>query len=109
MRWPKEPLVSVRGSILGHLFLEGGPISPGAALLTSPPLAALCDMHPMRALFLIPRNPPPKLKSKKWYVLPVGSEEATRDDGGRGGTGNPVSCPRWKPLVSFLLKGWGSM
>uniref|UniRef100_A0A4W6BKB7 non-specific serine/threonine protein kinase n=1 Tax=Lates calcarifer TaxID=8187 RepID=A0A4W6BKB7_LATCA len=26
----------------------------------------LCDMHPMRALFLIPRNPPPKLKSKKW-------------------------------------------
>nr|XP_020451054.1 misshapen-like kinase 1 isoform X2 [Monopterus albus] len=29
----------------------------------SPPL---CDMHPMRALFLIPRNPPPKLKSKKW-------------------------------------------
>uniref|UniRef100_A0A8C7YL41 non-specific serine/threonine protein kinase n=1 Tax=Oryzias sinensis TaxID=183150 RepID=A0A8C7YL41_9TELE len=28
----------------------------------------LCDMHPMRALFLIPRNPPPKLKSKKWQV-----------------------------------------
>ncbi|XP_014068200.1 mitogen-activated protein kinase kinase kinase kinase 4 isoform X11 [Salmo salar] len=26
----------------------------------------LCDMHPMRALFLIPRNLPPKLKSKKW-------------------------------------------
>ncbi|XP_071951160.1 serine/threonine-protein kinase mig-15-like isoform X2 [Antedon mediterranea] len=27
----------------------------------------LCDMHPMRALFLIPRNPSPKLKSpKKW-------------------------------------------
>lgn len=27
----------------------------------------LCTMHPMRALFLIPRNPPPKLKSpKKW-------------------------------------------
>uniref|UniRef100_A0A5F8GTN5 non-specific serine/threonine protein kinase n=1 Tax=Monodelphis domestica TaxID=13616 RepID=A0A5F8GTN5_MONDO len=26
----------------------------------------LCDMHPMRALFLIPRNPPPKLKSRKW-------------------------------------------
>lgn len=23
-------------------------------------------MHPMRALFLIPRNPPPRLKSKKW-------------------------------------------
>ncbi|KAK9533924.1 hypothetical protein VZT92_009012 [Zoarces viviparus] len=29
----------------------------------SPPL---CDMHPMRALFLIPRNPAPRLKSKKW-------------------------------------------
>ncbi|XP_022691440.1 mitogen-activated protein kinase kinase kinase kinase 4-like isoform X2 [Varroa jacobsoni] len=26
----------------------------------------LCEMHPMRALFLIPRNPPPRLKSKKW-------------------------------------------
>uniref|UniRef100_A0A3Q3FLZ6 non-specific serine/threonine protein kinase n=1 Tax=Labrus bergylta TaxID=56723 RepID=A0A3Q3FLZ6_9LABR len=26
----------------------------------------LCDMHPMRALFLIPRNPAPRLKSKKW-------------------------------------------
>lgn len=28
-----------------------------------PPLS---EMHPMRALFLIPRNPPPKLHSKKW-------------------------------------------
>ncbi|KAI1287929.1 Traf2 and NCK-interacting protein kinase [Halotydeus destructor] len=26
----------------------------------------LCDLHPMRALFLIPRNPPPRIKSKKW-------------------------------------------
>ncbi|CAD7081846.1 unnamed protein product [Hermetia illucens] len=26
----------------------------------------LCDLHPMRALFLIPRNLPPRLKSKKW-------------------------------------------
>lgn len=32
--------------------------------------AALCDMHPMRALFLIPRNPPPRLKSKKWWDNP---------------------------------------
>ncbi|KAL7668123.1 hypothetical protein ACOME3_008838 [Neoechinorhynchus agilis] len=28
-----------------------------------PPLS---DMHPMRALFLIPRSQPPKLRSKKW-------------------------------------------
>ncbi|KAG8008613.1 Traf2 and NCK-interacting protein kinase [Nibea albiflora] len=35
-------------------------------LIVSSLSAALCDMHPMRALFLIPRNPPPKLKSKKW-------------------------------------------
>ena len=26
----------------------------------------LCELHPMRALFVIPRNPPPRLKSKKW-------------------------------------------
>ncbi|XP_039617295.1 TRAF2 and NCK interacting kinase a isoform X3 [Polypterus senegalus] len=26
----------------------------------------LCDMHPMRALFLIPRSAPPRLKAKKW-------------------------------------------
>ena len=32
-------------------------------------VSALCDMHPMRALFLIPRNPQPKLKTKKWSVL----------------------------------------
>ncbi|CAF0850273.1 unnamed protein product [Didymodactylos carnosus] len=27
----------------------------------------LCDMHPMRALFLIPRNAAPRLKSKKFH------------------------------------------
>jgi len=32
-------------------------------------VTALCEMHPMRALFLIPRNPPPKLKTRKWSVL----------------------------------------
>ena len=26
----------------------------------------LCNMHPMRALFLIPRSPPPSLKQPKW-------------------------------------------
>lgn len=26
----------------------------------------LCNMHPMRALFLIPRSPPPALKKQKW-------------------------------------------
>ncbi|XP_065177918.1 misshapen-like kinase 1 [Sycon ciliatum] len=26
----------------------------------------LCSIHPMRALFLIPRNQPPRLKSRKW-------------------------------------------
>jgi hypothetical protein len=29
---------------------------------------ALCEMHPMRALFLIPRNVAPRLKSK-WFVF----------------------------------------
>uniref|UniRef100_A0A674F1E0 non-specific serine/threonine protein kinase n=1 Tax=Salmo trutta TaxID=8032 RepID=A0A674F1E0_SALTR len=33
----------------------------------------LCDMHPMRALFLIPRNPPPRLKSKKFCSFIEGS------------------------------------
>jgi len=28
----------------------------------------LCDMHPMRALFLIPRSEPPKLKSRKSWT-----------------------------------------
>eukprot|EP00075_Anas_platyrhynchos_P031087 XP_027320340.1 TRAF2 and NCK-interacting protein kinase [Anas platyrhynchos] len=31
----------------------------------------LCDMHPMRALFLIPRNPAPRLKSKKWRQVRI--------------------------------------
>lgn len=29
----------------------------------------LCEMHPMRALFLIPRNPPPRLKCNTYDVL----------------------------------------
>uniref|UniRef100_A0A672I870 non-specific serine/threonine protein kinase n=1 Tax=Salarias fasciatus TaxID=181472 RepID=A0A672I870_SALFA len=33
-------------------------------VILQPP--SLCDMHPMRALFLIPRSPAPRLKSKKW-------------------------------------------
>lgn len=31
-------------------------------------LLALCEMHPMRALFLIPRNVAPRLKSKWWVI-----------------------------------------
>lgn len=30
----------------------------------------LCELHPMRALFLIPRNPPPKLNAKKGKWTP---------------------------------------
>uniref|UniRef100_A0A673MVG1 non-specific serine/threonine protein kinase n=1 Tax=Sinocyclocheilus rhinocerous TaxID=307959 RepID=A0A673MVG1_9TELE len=49
------------------LFLQSDLWSCGITAIEmgegAPPL---CDMHPMRALFLIPRNPPPRLKSKKW-------------------------------------------
>uniref|UniRef100_A0A182SIQ6 Protein kinase domain-containing protein n=1 Tax=Anopheles maculatus TaxID=74869 RepID=A0A182SIQ6_9DIPT len=38
----------------------------------------LCDLHPMRALFLIPRNPPPRMKSKKWCKKR--KQEKERDD-----------------------------
>uniref|UniRef100_A0A287CZV3 non-specific serine/threonine protein kinase n=1 Tax=Ictidomys tridecemlineatus TaxID=43179 RepID=A0A287CZV3_ICTTR len=41
-------------------------LSVEKGLMVSLLVPALCDMHPMRALFLIPRNPPPRLKSKKW-------------------------------------------
>lgn len=76
-----------------------GPSTP--ALLNSLPLAALCDMHPMRALFLIPRNPPPKLKSKKWYVLLVESEEWG------GGMGNTVVFSKMEPPGFLPSKGVG--
>ncbi len=29
----------------------------------------LCELHPMRALFLIPRSQPPRLKSKRWLAF----------------------------------------
>lgn len=53
---------------------EGEPrknIQPSSMTVCIPPLSlsllALCSMHPMRALFLIPRNPAPRLKqTKKW-------------------------------------------
>lgn len=48
-----------RGSLKLSAWLREG-------LMLFPHVPALCDMHPMRALFLIPRNPPPRLKSKKW-------------------------------------------
>uniref|UniRef100_A0A3Q1GNF1 Mitogen-activated protein kinase kinase kinase kinase 4-like n=1 Tax=Acanthochromis polyacanthus TaxID=80966 RepID=A0A3Q1GNF1_9TELE len=67
---PRSPFSSAFHCSHPHLFIYS-PLSSFCAWFTlmmslSLPLAALCDMHPMRALFLIPRNPPPKLKSKKW-------------------------------------------
>uniref|UniRef100_A0A4W5RU06 Misshapen-like kinase 1 n=1 Tax=Hucho hucho TaxID=62062 RepID=A0A4W5RU06_9TELE len=51
------------------------------AIETAEGAPPLCDMHPMRALFLIPRNPPPKLKSKKCTsILNVPGESTLRRD-----------------------------
>lgn len=50
-------------------------------------LAALCDMHPMRALFLIPRNPAPRLKSKKWWEM----------------NWTTTTASRWEPFWIFWL------
>lgn len=50
----------------GWVCLGGSGWTWGCVLNFVVSFAALCDMHPMRALFLIPRNPPPKLKSRKW-------------------------------------------
>lgn len=52
-------------------YVSGSHWSLTCLLFLFPP--ALCDMHPMRALFLIPRNPPPRLKSKKWWAWSLSS------------------------------------
>lgn len=36
------------------------------SVIEKPLIELAGEMHPMRALFLIPRNPPPRLKSKRW-------------------------------------------
>ncbi len=69
LRWQKEPLVSpAQCSMMLNVFYMNTVIAKHKHLSV---FSALCDMHPMRALFLIPRNAAPRLKSKKWWVKPL--------------------------------------
>lgn len=63
-----EACILWEGKGRGESRVGAGSLDARVCMANAPPCpsAALCDMHPMRALFLIPRNPPPRLKSKKW-------------------------------------------
>lgn len=57
-------------------------------------------MHPMRALFLIPRNPAPRLKSKKWWVKHLGPSWSCSAGSVRGGVRCVLSLPFTHARVS---------